>query len=251
MLKLNVNQDKTLTFDLQLGGVQTEQIDSFLRLSIDGIEYGFPGKVGRESVTVDLPALKSVTPRRLKEGEEVEIKLEIIADETRLIPWRDTVRLSNPIMVEAKIKDGDYIPPFKAKLVQEGDSGDEKQGVRLEQVEVNESKEFDDDFTERLVKKLAERLGMTEKKHSPVDDEIEVDEDDEPIEKAPVQKEHRRIKTRDLLEMTKEDVYAYMERAGTKNEMIQNIIYEQAETEAKSSKPVNVLRQVVKILKKS
>ena len=40
-----------------------------------------------------------------------------------------------------------------------------------------------------------------------------------------------------------------MERAGTKNKQIQKIVYEQAEAAAKSSKPVEVLKQVVKIIK--
>ena len=42
MLKLNVNQEKQLTFEVQIGGVQSDQVSSHLRIEIDDVEYGFP-----------------------------------------------------------------------------------------------------------------------------------------------------------------------------------------------------------------
>ena len=47
---------------------------------------------------------------------------------------------------------------------------------------------------------------------------------------------------------TEKDIYKYMHRAGTQSKQIQDIIYEQASTNAKSS--FDVLKNVVKILKK-
>jgi len=41
-----------------------------------------------------------------------------------------------------------------------------------------------------------------------------------------------------------------MARAGTKNEKIQRLIYEQAEIAAGTSVPIDVLKHIVKILKK-
>jgi len=49
--------------------------------------------------------------------------------------------------------------------------------------------------------------------------------------------------------MTEADVYAYMDRAGTRNAQVQKLVYEQAELAAKSSKPYKVLAQVVKLIK--
>ena len=108
MLKLDVNREKQLTFEVQIGGVQSDKISSHLRIKIDEIEYGFPAKVGSESITVDLPPLSKVVGRSLKEGEEVEVKLDIIADGNYLTPWTDSFRLSNPLVVEAKIMDSDF-----------------------------------------------------------------------------------------------------------------------------------------------
>jgi hypothetical protein len=46
-------------------------------------------------------------------------------------------------------------------------------------------------------------------------------------------------------------VYKYIEKAGTKNTQIQNIIYEQATSKAESGKPIEILRYVIKIMKKN
>lgn len=296
MLKLNVNQEKQLTFEVQIGGVQSEQVSSYLRIEIDDIEYGFPAVVGRESITVNLPPLRTVTARKIKEGEEVQVKLEIIADGNYLTPWQDTFRLSNPLVIEAKIVDAEFnpAPAFRTKLVTEGKRGDQKQGVSLERVEESEALKYEHDedaLTEKIVNKLAEKLSgnkskvITEKHKEPDDDEEPGDKakgDEEPdgdeveeyIERpAPNRpqggfgsiggkstsgglgsikgrpREAKKISPKDLLDMTEADVYAYMDRAGTRNAQVQKLVYEQAELAAKSSKPYKVLAQVVKLIK--
>lgn len=278
MLKLNVNQEKQLTFEVQIGGVQSDKVSSHLRIVIDEIEYGFPALVGKESITVNLPPLRSVTARSLKEGEEVQVKLDIIADGNYLTPWSDSFVLSNPLVVEARIMDSDFKnpPAFKTKLVQEGSPGDRKQGVRIEREIVKEgdepelknkyiSESEEDDLTEKIVNKLAEKLskGFNSKKKKTVREEEDKqdkmedtvsddDVEDEETPPSPVKKESRKVSKvskSDLLNMTEEDVYAYMDRAGTKNEQIQKIIYEQAEIAAGSSKPYKVLGHVIKLLK--
>lgn len=279
MLKLNVNQEKQLTFEVQIGGVQSDKVTSHLRIVIDEIEYGFPAIVGKESITVNLPPLRAVTARSLKEGEEVQVKLEIIADGNYLTPWSDSFVLSNPLVVEARIMDSDFKnpPAFKTRLVQEGKSGDRKQGVRIERELVEEGEEEkpqlknkyiseseEDDLTEKIVNKLAEKLskGLIEKKKFIKDEPVREEEDEvmdnddkeeEEVPPSPIQKESKKTSKKvtksQLLNMTEEDVYAYMRRAGTNNEQIQKIIYEQAEAAVGSSKPYKVLGQVVKLLK--
>ena len=270
MLKLNVNEEKQLNFEIQIGGVQTDQIKSTLRLEIDGVQYGFPAQVGQESIAVNLPALNTVVAKRLKEGTEVAAHLDIIADGHHLTPWSDSFILTNPLVIEAKIVDVGFkdAPAFKTRMVTSGSSGDRKQGVTVEKELVEEKKapmfEHDEDaLTEKIVNKLAEKLAQQNSKKKPIREAKEPDGDedggkadsdheepdgDEVEEKKKV-KEFKEISPKDLLNMTEKGVYAYMERAGTTNPTVQRIIYEQAEAAAGSSKPVKVLMQVVKILK--
>jgi Rps23 Pro-64 3,4-dihydroxylase Tpa1-like proline 4-hydroxylase len=263
MLKLNVNQEKELTFEVEIGGIQSELVDGYLRMTIDKIQYGFPAKIGSKSISVDLPPLRSVTARGLKEGEEIDVKLEVIADGNYLVAWEDTFRLINPLTVEAKIMNHDFEerpqPKLKTKLVQEGTAGEKKQGVRVEKVEAEEiiaenNVNDEDVLTEKIVQKLAEKLSGTmnlAKEEKVIEEKVE-EEIEEPIieDVKPKPSKSKKISPKDVLNMTKEGVYAYMERAGTSNPTVQDIVYEQACVAAKSEKPVDVLKQVVKILKK-
>jgi len=269
MLKLNVNQEKQLTFEVQIGGVQSDQVSSHLRIEIDEVEYGFPAEVGREAISVNLPPLRTITARKLKEGEEVNVKLEIIADGNYLTPWQDTFRLSNPLVIEAKIVDDDFAsaPAFKTKLVStKGNAGDQSQGVMIEQVEQEESAasvyEHDEDaLTEKIVNKLAEKLSQGRGKKKVVkeqpdhpepdgdEDGPDTDDDGDGVQEKKKVKETKQLSPKDILNIDEQGVYDYMTRAGTSNPQVQKIVYEQAEAAAQSSRPVKVLQQVVKILK--
>ena len=84
MLKLNINQEREIKFEVQIEGegIQTDQVSTFLRLEVDGVEYGFSGKIINNSVCVRVPPLKNIIPKKLSEGREVDTKLEVIVDES-------------------------------------------------------------------------------------------------------------------------------------------------------------------------
>lgn len=307
MLRLNVNEPCQLNFEVQIGGVQSDQLDSYFKIVYEGVEYGFPAKVGRESITVDLPPLNQVIGKRIKEGDEGEVKLEVIADGNYLTPWKDNAKFSNPLVIEAKIKDGGWSPnpTLKTRLVSTSEDG-KKQGVMVQEAEEENVTESDDeDLTNKIVNKLSEKFASLLKEQEDVvkpppkpeeeeaEDEIkescgtdhskkskkkktsesrEVEEqgeaitDKESMEKLLTQtlrkvgifKEDKQSKSSKksmtLQEfkkrLTTEDVYKYIEKAGTKNPKIQEIIYEQAVMSAKNDSPVEVLRQVIKLMKK-
>ena len=53
-----------------------------------------------------------------------------------------------------------------------------------------------------------------------------------------------------LKSITEEQIFEFMERAGTKNPRIQKIVFENAQAQAKSSDNLAILKEVVKALKK-
>lgn len=296
MLRLNVNEAKQLTFEVQIGGVHGEQIDSFFRIVFEDVEYGFPAKVGRESITVDLPPLNQVVGKKIKEGDEAEVRLEIIADGHYLTPWSDRAKMSNPLVIEAKIKDDGFIPnpTLKTQLVVSED------GARQKTV-VKEDVPTEDDITEKIVNKLSEKFAdlikpkaevtsakmevveeSCGKKHMKEEDEAEEEKPEEKIEEQEKVKESEPLTT-DAMEkilsqtiqklglhtenketkkkkeltidefkknLTREDIFKYMRRAGAKNPQVQEIVYEQAVLASKNSTPIEVLKQVINIMKK-
>jgi len=251
MLRLNVNETKQLTFEVQIGGVHGKQIDSFFRIVIEDIEYGFPAKVGGESIVVDLPPLNQVIGKKIKEGDEAKVKLEIIADGHYLTAWSDRAKLSNSLVVEAKIIDSGFVsnPTVEVKSVKM-ESIKENCGMKHVKEEADEKDETDEP--------------------PPLEDQENVEEDS-PVTATTMEKiltqtisklglhtegsKTTKKKKKITLEqfkkkLTQEDIYKYIERAGTKNPQIQEIVYEQAVLAAGNNKPVEVLRQVINIMKK-
>ena len=289
MLKLNVNEEKQLTFEVQIGGVNYDQVTSHLRIVIGEVEYGFPARVGSESITVDLPPLNKIIGTKLKEGEEVEVKLEMIADGYYLTPWQDTLKISNPLVIEAKIKDDGFVPnpAIKTSLVVSEDGAKQKTTLS-EKEEKEEEKTSDkedkkvvepsDEMVGKLAEKLVTLLGKQEGKvieESPKEvKEEKVSKIVEPKKEAVIESKmgaieklltdtvnkiqtegkkttKKKISLQELKQnVTEEDIMSYIENAGTKNPKIKEIIYEQASVASTKHTPFEILRQVVKIMKK-
>ena len=298
MLRLNVNEAKQLTFEVQIGGVHGDQIDSFFRIVFEDVEYGFPAKVGRESITVDLPPLNQVIGKKIKEGDEAEVKLEIVADGHYLTPWSDRAKMSNPLVIEAKIRDDGFVPnpTLKTQLVVSEDGARHKTTVK-------EDIQAEEDLTDKIVSKLSEkfadlikpkvevksgRMEVVEEscgkklvkeeadekddgdEPPPMEDQEEVEENTplttgamekilaQTISKLGLHTEGSRTtkKKKEITleqfkqKLTEKDIYKYMEKAGTQNPQIQEIVYEQAVLAAGNNKPIEVLRQVINIMKK-
>lgn len=307
MLRLNVNEQKQLTFEIQIGGVQYDKVNSLFKLVLGEIEYGFPAKVGRDQITVDLPPLKNVIGAKMIEGDQVDIKLEIIADGHFLTPWQDRAILSNPLVVEATIKDTAFIgkPALQTKLVVEEDGA--KQTTIIEEKREEDNDDNDDELSETLVNRLIEKLGKminnTEQSDLPPSPEKEEEEEKGEVTKEEISPKQREAlkkgrnsekakafkkklmnkkktdvdpklenllnKTIDALKLneskpskkkmtleefkhnlSKDDVLKYMEKKGTKNKQIQDIIYEQAKEVATKDEPAYILKEIVKIMKK-
>jgi len=288
MLRLDANKEKQLTFEIQIGGVSDfDKVESFFRITTEeGIEYGFPCRVTSESIQVALPPLNKVMAKRIREGDEVDIKLEVVVDGQYLIPWRDRAKMSNPLMIEAKIKDDAFIKnsQFETKLVSEG--GGQKQVAIVKEKEVDTSDEFVDKVASKL-KEMMEKSNVKEQDEPPKPEEDEEEEEgkEEEVEekcKPKAEQEEKPVTTKDVerllsetieklnlggsgstkkqkkvptLEefrknLTKEDIYKYMTKAGTKNPKIQGIVYEQAEALSRTAEPIDILKQVIKIIKK-
>lgn len=231
MLKLNISQEEQLSFETQIEGIHYDQIISHLKIVINEIEYGLPAKVGRELITVDIPPLNKIVGSKINEGDEAKVVLEIIADGRYLTPWHDTVTFISPVIVEAKIKTTKVSPDIslKTKLVMKEDKSTELK----EEIKPEKEDEFKQDIKEET-QDLEKILNKTI-------DTFNLSETEKPKE-VTIEEFKRNL--------TKDDVLKIMERKGTKNKQIQEIIYEQAQKISTKNEPASILKEVFKILKK-
>ena len=88
-------------------------------MMIDGIEYGFPAEIKAESIIVEIPPLRKIVKREIKEGEKIEAKLEVISGESYLSPWSGTFTIKNPVLLEAKLLDEKDVLKMNVNLKKE------------------------------------------------------------------------------------------------------------------------------------
>lgn len=221
MLSLNINETRTLNFKIQLEGISPKQLYGFLRFELNGVEYGFPAKFKNESIDVDIPILKNIIVKEIKEGDIIPAKLEVDANGHFLKPWSGEFTVLNPIKMEAELENIDEIvkiPKIKVNKVLT------EKGVKKKKVKKLTSE--DKIINENIDSKLGELYST---------------------KKVPVKKINKKL----LLDnITKEQIFEYMRYMGTKNPTIQKIIYEQASLNAKSSNLKDIFKKIYTTLKK-
>ena len=161
MIEIGNNKEKDIIFEIQLSGITPQDLTSYFRMDIDGIEYGFKGEITENSISVFVPSLKSIIHRTLREGEKIESKLEVFGNEHYSLAWNDKVVIKNSIMVEAKVVENKNSihgqkPQIKAKVFSE-DKKVAKEGR-------NPLKEVPVKITKEHLLRLMEKMGTKDKK---------------------------------------------------------------------------------------
>ena len=223
MLYLNPNKEKVLTFEVELSGASSTEVNGFVRFFVsEDVQLGFPVAVSDNQIQAVIAPLKNLVKKTIKNGTVFEAQLDLYtADQDYFSPWRGEIEVKMPITIEAKIKD-------------EGNSISESGGVKKAGVKVKSVSEGKSDKKrEQMIEgKLEKYRGVKTSNVKP----------------RPVKKE---LTKEDMRKHIDEDfIYRYMEKAGSKQKYIQEIVYNQAVNAAGSGKPYEVLKQVVKIMGK-
>jgi hypothetical protein len=214
MLDININDSRDLNFEIELSGIGVTQLEGRLRMVIDNIEYGIPAQIMEKSIDIVIPPLKNLIQRDLKEGETFSAKLEVQGDGNYLNPWSGEFQIRNPVALEAKIVEVD------------------KDSTPAISVSINES---------RTTKKVKTKTIAKKKVQNKIN---------EMKTKIPSKTKKFKNKEEFKSKITKEDVIQWLDKKGTKNKQVQEIIYEQAVSQCGSGKPYKVMMELSKVVKK-
>jgi hypothetical protein len=206
MLKLQPNKSKKLTFDIEVGGIQHEDLSGFFRFDIDGIEYGLPLNINKEKMTVDLPPLNTIVSRQIQEHETIDARVDITANGYYISPWKDSFKVSNPISIQSKLVEEEEIPEVRMTITEE----EQEQPTRKQQPIIKETKQ--------------------------------------PEKSTPPPKKEKKDLTK--FRITKEQIFDYMERNGTRNPTVQEIVYNSAVQSAGSPDLIKIFTEIIKQYKK-
>jgi len=202
MLKLQQNKSKKLTFEIEVGGIEHENLNGYFRFSLDGIEYGFPLNINKEKMSVELQALGTLVSRQIQEHEAIEARVDIIGNGYYINPWKDTMKVSNPISVQSKLVEEEEVPEVKLIVKEEVEDVPKKPVIK-------ESKKV-------------EKPKSTTKSKTDISN----------------------------FKITKEQIFNYMEKNGTKNTTVQNLVFDAAVQSAGSPDLVKIFTEIVKQYKK-
>ena len=223
MLYLNPIKEKILTFEVELSGANSSDINGFVRFFIsDQVQLGFPVVVGENEIQAVIAPLKNLVKNPVKNGTVFEAQLDLYTeDKDYFSPWKGDIEVRMPVTIEAKIADE----------TNQGGSGVRKTGVRVKSI--SEKSEKRESNKEQIVEEKLNRY--RDVKTSNI--------------KPVIPK--KKVTRQDLKKYVNEEfIYKYMNKVGTGNEKIQQIVYDQAVNAAGSGNHYKVLREVVKILGK-
>jgi len=106
MINLNINESKSIEFDINISGTDPSNIKGYLRFEKDDIEYGFPVAISESTVKANIPKLSSFIKTTLNEGDKITARLDIIANnDTYMKPWEDQLTIHTPLKLEAKVRE--------------------------------------------------------------------------------------------------------------------------------------------------
>lgn len=211
-IEVDVHRGKLITFSIEIEGLDYTLISGKFRITIGEIEYGFPTTYRDGEIEAYIPSLHEILHDFKRDGKQISAKLEVVADHHYFVPWEGKLKITEPASVKVKLK--------KAKP---------KIKTEIKDQEVDEQQEIIIDDPEHTV-------DIPKSKTKPKKGESV----DESTKSAYLKK---------LKGIGEKGIRAYMKRAGTKSENVQNVLLEQAETICKDpDNKFELLKSVVKVM---
>jgi len=243
MLYLKSNEEKKLVFEIDIHGCNTEELQGFVRFEIYGAEYGFPVLVEDRKITAVVPPLKEIVEKDIEDGTIVNARLDMITERHYFMPWAGEVKVGAPMDIKAKIKEDEKgsRPGVKTTLLTSGSTSPRVVAAKEDKQVAPVDEDDRIDRLEKMMGMLLEGIKKGKPTGRKTAKAVKVSRQQLIQEKKEMLKEQ-------LKDPSKKDIYGYMWRAGTRNTKIQNLIYEQATSNAKSN--FDILKNVVRILKK-
>lgn len=102
-IEFNVNESREMNFDLSVAGANPQDLIARFFIVMNEMSLSFPAKVENGKITIKVPALNNLVKIGLNEGDMYNARLEVIVEESTLIPWKGQIKIKRPINVEARM----------------------------------------------------------------------------------------------------------------------------------------------------
>jgi len=256
MLFIKSNEEKKLVFEVDIHGCDSDNLQGFVRFEMYGAEYGFPVEVDDRKITAVIPPLKNVVEKDIEDGTVINARLDMITERHYFMPWEGEVKIGAPMDIKAKIKEEKTSGPSVSSRLMTSASVKEEKAIAPSKTKTEGLQEDDRILRlEKIVASLAKTMkGGGVRRH--VQEAIQPEPEPVPVKKPrkEVIAERKYLMKEKLKNVTEKDIINYMERAGTKNETVQQIVLNEATaaaSEAGIKGNIGILKYVIKALKKN
>jgi len=222
-IEVDSHRGKSIEFDIEVEGLDYNEIHGKFRVMNGEIEYGFPTVfTENHKIEVIIPPLHNII--RDNKKKSLKAKLEICTDCHYFVPWEGTIKLTESAAVKVELKKSSK-PKVKVK-------------TEMKDTEVKEDMEvIVDDPEEEVTLPKPEEEKKSKKKEKETDS----------IEEGSRKDAYLNM----LKNIDEKGIRKYMRNAGTSNEKVQSIILEQAENICRDPEnKFELLRSVVKVMKR-
>lgn len=165
MLYLSFNEEKTLTFEVDINGVGCEDLNGSVRFIHENVEYGFPVTVGDNKITSTIKPLDKIIDN-IKNGTVLPARLELNTKDYFFSPWQGEIKIQTPVAIEAVLhEDKEEVGiAIKAKVVASKRSSSRNIVTERKVNKKEQLKEMLKNLTEKDIYEYMTRAGTKDKK---------------------------------------------------------------------------------------
>jgi hypothetical protein len=120
-IRMSTNEKKSIKFDIAIAGTDISELKGRLKIrhlqtpnmseaevkaiaTVNNVEYGFPIIINTDkTIEAEIPPLDEFIKKNITDGSILKAKLEIVAGDTYMVPWEDTINIEVPVAVEATV----------------------------------------------------------------------------------------------------------------------------------------------------
>ena len=165
MLYLSFNEEKTLTFEVDINGVGGDDLSGSVRFIYENVEYGFPVTVGDNKITSTIKPLDKIIDN-IKNGTVLPARLELNTKDYFFSPWQGEIKIQTPVAIEAVLhEDKEEVGiAIKAKVVASKRSSSRNIVTERKMNKKEQLKEMLKNLTEKDIYEYMTRAGTKDKK---------------------------------------------------------------------------------------
>ena len=169
-MKLKPEETNVIEFEISVKGVNRYSLTGYLRITIDGMECGFPAKLDASTIKIEVPPLNSLIKKEFHNGDKFPAKLEIVGDGHYMEPWADDIEIDSKFtidVVNVKTENAPDSDTLHTMIVHEpkidvAEPVEERRPTVVDVTEKDLTGEIDEESTERIMRKVLKEDDMSE-----------------------------------------------------------------------------------------